>query len=97
MQLLALIPGADEAIQSATREGWVAVLLVVIVIATFTTFGIVIHRIMREANERELRLGSRIDELQEFVRTNLLQALHENTQAIQQMNMVILKCKHETD
>ena len=97
MQLFAQIPGADEAIQSATREGWVAVLLVVIVISTFVTFGIVIHRIMKEANERELRLGNKIDELQEFVRTNLLQALRENTQAIQQMNMVILKCKHETD
>lgn len=94
-ELLGQIPGADTAIQSAAREGWVAVLLVVIVLSTFVTFGIVIQRLLKEATERELRLGARIDELQAFIRTDLLQALRENTQAIIEMNGVIAKCKHE--
>jgi hypothetical protein len=93
LQLLAQIPGTDQAIASAAREGWVAVLLVVIVLATFTTFGLVIKQILNEASARESRLSERLTELEDFIRSDLLVALRENTQAIQQMNVIILHCQ----
>lgn len=87
------LPGADQAIASAAKEGWVAVLLVVIVLATFVTFGVVIHRIMKEATDRETRLSLRLTGLEDFIHTVLLDALHENTKAIQHMNSIILNSR----
>jgi hypothetical protein len=94
LQLLAQMPGVDEAISAAatSREGWVAVLLVVLVVSTFATFGIVIHRILREATEREKRLNDRIDQLQDFIRGELLEALNDNTRASQALQQTIAKC-----
>jgi hypothetical protein len=83
--IVAQLPGAEQAINSAAREGWVAVLLVVIVLATFTTFGIVIHRIMKESTVREDRLSSRVAHLEDVIRTELLLALKSNSESMGRM------------
>ena len=42
--LLSQIPGADKAIESATKEGWVVVLLVAIVLAVCSLAGYLVRR-----------------------------------------------------
>ncbi|MHB8953554.1 MAG: hypothetical protein ACYC4U_11340 [Pirellulaceae bacterium] len=77
--ILAQIPGADAAINSAAAEGWVAVLLVVLVLSGFASFGYVIKQILADARERERALNGRIDELQGFIRTTLVGTLEEGS------------------
>ena len=82
---LAQIPGADQAIQSAAREGWVAVLLVVLVLAICGTFVFTVHQVLRESRERETRLSTRLDEAADFQRGDLLAALREASLAMSKM------------
>lgn len=79
MLLLAQIPGADEAIKAASREGWVAVLLVVLVIAIVVTFGYVLRTVMREAREREKELKEENHALQTFVNDKMMAAFQQHS------------------
>lgn len=83
--VLAQIPGADQAITSATREGWVAVLLVVMVLAMSGCFGWIIRRIMADATQREDRLSARVTHLEDVIRGELFQVLRANSEAMGKM------------
>lgn len=85
MLFLAQIPGAEEAIASATAEGWVAVLLVTLVLATFAGFGYMLKKIMAASDERETRLSTRVSMLEDTIRVELFQVLKQNSEAIGKM------------
>ena len=82
MQLLAQLPGTEEALEAAARRGWEAVLLVVLILATFVCFGWVIRKLMAESSEREQRLAARVTHLEEMIRTELMAALRTNSEVM---------------
>lgn len=59
--MLAQIPGAEQAIQSAASEGWVAVLLVVIVLSIIASTIWTIRFIMMQNASREERMAKSIE------------------------------------
>ena len=78
-----MTPGVEHAIDAAAQTGrWEAVALVVIMLAVTGFLVYVVKQIMAQALEREKRLGARIDELENFIRTSLLTTLQENTKAM---------------
>ena len=78
-----MTPGVEHAIDAASQTGrWEAVTLVVIMLAVTGFLVYVVKQIMAQALEREKRLGARIDELENFIRTSLLTTLQENTKAM---------------
>jgi uncharacterized protein YlxP (DUF503 family) len=85
--LWAQISGAEDAIKAAaaSREGWVAVLLVVLVLATYATFAYVVRTVMKEARDREKESQARTDALDAFVRTTLVDALKQNSAVMSKM------------
>jgi uncharacterized protein HemX len=91
--LLAQIPGADEAIQAASRESWIAVFLVVLVLAIVATFGYVLKKQMQDATERENRLVTKQDATDQYIRTTMSELIRENSKVIQQVLDVLSKCK----
>lgn len=85
MLLLAQIPGADQAIRSAAAEGWVTVLFVVIVLASFTTLGYLIRQITKEAREREKDAAAHRQQLEDFIRDKLMEKLEANSIVMEKM------------
>jgi len=87
LRLLGQIPGADEAIKAASQspQGWVAVVFVALVLAGFGTFGYVIKHLLREASDRETRLSKRINELEDFIRGDLMAQLKESSSGTQKL------------
>ena len=77
-----IIPGTEEALESAARRGWEAVLLVVLILATFACFGWVIRKLMAESSDREQRLAARVTHLEEMIRTELMAALRQNSEVM---------------
>jgi hypothetical protein len=84
-ELLAQMPGTDEVVEAAARESWVAALLVIIVVSTFVTFGLVIRQILKEARDRENCQVQRITDLEQWTRAELLRALGANTDMMRQV------------
>ena len=60
-----MIEGTTEAINAAAKDSWEAVLLVIIVVSAFFFIGWMLRQILKEAREREARMASRIDHLEE--------------------------------
>ena len=90
---LAQIPGGDRAIEEAAKSGWEAVFLVVMMLSSFALFGYLIRvwvtktaeredSMLRQAIEREERLGNRINVLEDFNRNTLLEVIQNNAQVI---------------
>ena len=73
------MPGAEQAIQAASNRGWEAVLLVVLVLALVTSFGMVIRWIINSTERREERQGSRITSLEAFVEGTLVKMVADCT------------------
>jgi len=82
---VAQLPGADDAIRAASAEGWVTVLFVVIVLASFGTLGYLIRQPMKEAREREERASARIGQLEDFIRMKLMESLESNSIVMQKI------------
>lgn len=82
MLLIGQIPGADEAIAAASRSGWEAVLLVVVMLAVCSAFWLVMNKNMNEAKTREDRLAARVTQLEDVIRTELLGALKMNSETM---------------
>jgi uncharacterized protein HemX len=95
--LFAQIPGADELIKSASRESWIAVFLVVLVLAIVATFGYVLKKQMQDATERENRLNVKQDATDVYIRTTMADLIRENSKVIQQVLDVLAKCKAVND
>jgi len=77
------IPGIDEAIRSAASTNrYEAVVLVVVMVTVIAFLVYLVRTVLEQANQREKRLGERIDALEAFIRTELMQALSENTKAM---------------
>ena len=86
MHLLAqTLPGADEAIKAAASRGWEAVLLVVIVVATFCFFGYVLRRVLDAGEKRENRLAERVTALEAEIRTELFAQMKANSEIMTRM------------
>ena len=96
MQLLAQIPGVDQAIKTAASSGWLEVTFVVIVLGAFTAFGWMMkhltmrhsaieERMQTDAIAREVRLSQRVDNLSDMVRLELLTALKANSEIMGKM------------
>lgn len=83
--LFAQIPGADEAIKAATAEGWVTVLFVVIVLASFATLGYLTRQTMKEAREREKEASGRIGQLEDFIHGKMMDSLQTNSVVMEKM------------
>lgn len=99
MHLLAQLPGADQAIAAAaqSREGWIAVFLVVLVLAIISTFGYVLKKQMQDATDRENRLVTKQDATDTYIRTTLADLIRENSKVIQQVLDVLTKCRAVND
>ena len=80
-----IIPGVDEAVQAARPEGWVSILFVVIVVSSFATLGYLIRQTMREAREREKEASARIGQLEDFIRTKMMDSLQTNSVVMEKM------------
>ena len=89
----AQIPGAEAVVESASAHGWEAALLAVIILAGAGLLGYLIRmwvhksteredRILQQAVDREGRLAQRVSQLEDFVRTALLDALKESSRAV---------------
>lgn len=96
MMMLAQIPGADQALKSAAESGWLAVLLVVVVLCMLIGFGLILRwilkrqsdteeRLIREAAEREVRNAALITQLQETIRNELIGIIKLNTDTMGRM------------
>lgn len=79
------MPGVDESIRAASAEGWVVVLFVTIVLASFGTLGYLIRKVMTEAREREKESTSRINQLEDFIRTKMIDSLSSNSVVMEKM------------
>lgn len=97
MYLLAQLPGADQAIAAASRESWIAVFLVVLVLAIVATFGYVLKKQMQDATERENRLVTKQDATDTYIRTTLADLIRENSKVIQQVLDVLTKFRAVND
>ena len=75
MQLVAQMPGVDQAMTAAAQRSWEAVVLVVVMVAAAGFFGWVFRRVMGESSDREIRLSNRVTHLEELIRTELMAAL----------------------
>lgn len=81
--LFAQIPNADSAIKAAVDTGrYEPVVLVVIMLAVISFLVYLVRVVMIQASERESRLSKRIDMLEDFIRTELMAAMNENTKAM---------------
>jgi len=85
MVLLAQIPGVDESLKAASAEGWVVMLFVTIVLASFGTLGYLIRKTMTEAREREKEAYARINQLEDFIRTKMMDSLQTNSVVMEKM------------
>lgn len=85
MVLLGQIPGVDESLKAASAEGWVVMLFVTIVLASFGTLGYLIRKTMTEAREREKEAYARINQLEDFIRTKMLDSLQSNSVVMEKM------------
>ena len=83
--LLAQIPGAEEAIKTAARSGWLEVFVVVIVFIIIGTFAWVIKRILEDGKSREDRLADRITKLENEIRTELFAQLKLSAEVMAQV------------
>jgi Trp operon repressor len=83
--LWAQVPGVDEAVEAATRRGWEAVVLVIVMIVGGGFFGWVFKRLLTESSEREIRLATRVTHLEELIRTELMVALRQNSEVMGKM------------
>lgn len=81
-------PGTDEALKAASRQGWEAVLLVVIVLAVCMLSGWLIRTVLADATRREERLASDVADLQTYVQETLVAALRDTTAALAKSNEV---------
>jgi hypothetical protein len=85
MQILAQFPGADQAIEAASKESWLAVFVVVLVFAIVAACGFILRTILNDGRAREKELNARINVLSDFVQTKLLDSLRANTEAMGKM------------
>jgi flagellar biosynthesis/type III secretory pathway M-ring protein FliF/YscJ len=65
MGIMGQLPGTDEAIQSAAKSGWEAVLIVVIVVSILVAFGLLAKIVLDQANRREDRMAKENSELEQ--------------------------------
>jgi hypothetical protein len=97
---IAQFPGADKAIEAASRSGWEAVVLVVITFAICAFAGFLVKhilsdsadrekRILLDSSEREKRMGARIDHLEEYLETLLAETLSKCTTALVESSSAI--------
>ena len=76
-------PGTEQAIQSAVSTGrYEAVVLVVIMLTVAGFLVYVVKAVMAQALARETRLSSRLDVLEDFIRSEMMAAMGENTKAM---------------
>ena len=76
-------PGTEQAINAAAATGrYEAVVLVVIMLTVISFLVYLVRAVMVQASERESRLAKRIDTLEDFIRTELMKAMNENTKAM---------------
>ena len=85
MNTIAQLPGMDQALESASSRGWEAVLLVVIVVATFCFFGYVLRRVLDAGEKRENRLAERVTALEAEIRTELFTQMKLNSEIMTKM------------
>lgn len=71
-------PGAEEVIKAASSRGWEAGMLVIVVLAMLAAFGLFMRWFMKSTDTRETRLGDRIDVLENFIHTSLLEVIKDN-------------------
>lgn len=88
-RLLGQIPGADEAVKAATKDGWVAAALVVIMLAICALAGYLIKRILEDSAAREKRMSDRIDKLEAYIQDVLKSTLEKTTKALEDSTSVI--------
>lgn len=92
-----ILPGADQAISSASERGYEAVVLVIVVLAVFGLMGWLVRFWITKASEREdrnaeqalkreERLAARITELERLIHDQLMTALKEATIAIREQS-----------
>ena len=76
-------PGTEQAISSAMATNRYEAVALVVIMLTVTGFLVyVVSRIMDQALKREEKLGVRIDNLESFIRTELMGVVRENTKAM---------------
>ena len=93
MYLLAQLPDPSDIIASAARYSWEAGLLALIVVSSFTMFGVMIRMVMTrhlaieertlaEAKDREVRLAGRVTSLEDLVRNELMSLVRSNSETM---------------
>jgi hypothetical protein len=97
------IPGASEAISKASDHGYEAIIVVGIVVAFFGCLTWLIKTWFIQAENRENRMARRIDDLEEYQKTRLMEQLEaaralavgcqrsfdENTAALRELTKVL--------
>lgn len=96
MILCQAVPGVNEALKAAERNGYEAILIVVFFITVLGFLVWLIRQWLSDAMNRETRMAHRIDTLEEFIRNDMRKlaescrvALDSNSQAVNALSMAL--------
>jgi glutamine amidotransferase-like uncharacterized protein len=81
-----LTKAIDEALKDAGTRGWEAVILIIVMVGLIVLTGFIVRWLIRsmdkrmeEAKEREDRMCKRLNDLENFVQTTLLNVINETS------------------
>ena len=81
--LIGQLPGAESVVQTAAQTNrWEAVALAVIMLSVTGFLVYIVKKLMDQALEREKQQTKRIDELENYIRTTLMDVVKEHTKVM---------------
>lgn len=81
--IIGQIPGSESVIRAAAAtQRWEAVALAVIMLAVTAFLVYIVKKLMDQALEREQRLCNRVDELEIYIRTTLMDVVKDHTRVM---------------
>ena len=94
--MLAQIPGTETAIDAAAHRGYEAILMCIVVVMCIALVGILFRWFIQsmdkraeEAVKREEALSKRINELEQFVQTQLMAMMSKNNDVINNLTLAL--------
>lgn len=89
-------PGVDQAISAASKSGWEATMVAVVLVSFMAALAWIGRAWMNQASQREIRMASRIDSLENFQRNELTgmlsdcrESLDGNSRAVSTLNATL--------
>lgn len=87
--LLAQLDQASELMKVSANRGWEASMLAFFFIFVVALLGWLIHSMRNDSHDREERMAKRLDGLEDFQRSTLLEALQDNSKALHELTATL--------